>query len=734
MNKRIPIIIGLILTIIAAWLLITPAGSVRHVLGRLENLGYDIQLRANVLTGKSKLPQTPVAIIDIDDKSIKAEGRWPWPRSKLALLMNKLQQNGVAVIAFDIFFPEKQANIADVISNTLAEKNLLNPQLKTLLTNSQSLFDEDTVFSKSIAANQTVLSYTFLPRTETQNILGPPLFELTKEQQTDLQLIRGVGYISNIPILQQAAKGAGFINIFPDDDGIVRRAPLVMEYKKGVYPAISLQAVLTYLGEKAELITPYYDNKMQLEGVRIGNHVIPTDARGFVLIPFVGRSYTFPYFSATDVLHDKVPANLLLGKIVFVGTSATGLGDLQPTAIENPFPGVEIQASLVNGILLHHFSYRPAWTIGANIFITVLFGVLAAFIFPYLGPRLLGLTIVLFPMGLLYVNNLIWSHTGLILAFLMPVMLVFLLAIFNIVYGYLFETRRREQLKEMFGQYVPETHINEMLKSKARFGLRGENRDMTVMFADIRNFTSISEGMTAVDLVDMLNLYFTPMTEIIHRYVGTVDKYIGDLIMAFWGAPLPDKKHAYHALCTAIDMQKELKELRLKYADKKWPEIIMGIGINSGRMSVGDMGSRFRRNYTVLGDSVNLASRIESLTKFYGVNILVTENTQKDQSSIIFRKIDRVQVKGKKNGIDIYEVIDFKDKVTQATLDELAQYHQALTLYDEKRWDEALAAMTNLNQLYPERKIYSIYIERIKGYSITPPPADWDGTYVHLAK
>lgn len=733
MNKRTPIVLSLLLVLVALWLLVTPNKPVRHFLDRLENLGYDFQLRAKVLT-HHKTPESPVAIIDIDDKSIKEGGRWPWPRSKMAQLVNKLHDQGVAVVAFDIFFSEAQPNLIETLIDTLAQHNALNSSLKSMLQGNLALFDEDRIFAESLSAHPVVLAYSFLPRDEAQNELPAPLLQLSTEQQKDLAILKEPGYIGNLSALQRAAKVGGFINIFPDEDGIVRRAPLVMRHHDGVYPALSLQAVLSFLGVEASLVTPYYDDKMQLEGVSIGNYVIPVDAKGFALIPFIGRSYTFPYYSAIDVLNNQIPKDTLLGKIVFIGTSATGLGDLQPTSVQNPFPGVEIQASLVEGMVMHTFSHKPAWTQGANLTLTLLFGVIAAFLFPYLGPRLLALIIIIFPVGVLYLNSVVWEETGLILSLLMPVLLVLASAVFNILYGYVFETRRREQLKEMFGQYVPEKHINEMLKSKDKFNLHGEDKDMSVMFADIRNFTTISEGMSATDLVDMLNTYFTPMTEIIHKYVGTVDKYIGDLIMAFWGAPLNDRKHAYHAMRAALHMQAELTVLRQLQTTKKWPEIVMGIGINSGRMSVGDMGSRFRRNYTVLGDAVNLASRVESLTKYYGVYIIVTENTQHDQPKLVFRKLDQVQVKGKKTGIAIYELIGLRAETSPDLMAELDAYHQALNLYYARHWDKAHEAFTQLQQQHGDKKIYSIYLARTQEYQSSPPPSDWDGTYIHTAK
>lgn len=733
MSKRIPILLGLILVLLAIWVFITPTKTIRQLVERLEHLSYDLQLRTWVMTNKY-VPLSPVAIVDIDDRSLQTEGHWPWPRSKLGKLVDQLKKQGAAVIAFDMFFAESQPNIAQEVYNELAEKNILTPSIADLLTQNKPLFDEDDIFAKSLQNTDTVLALGFLPREEKSNVLPAPILTLNDQEHRDLDLNTSYGYISNIPTLQQAAKGAGFINIFPDNDGIIRRAPLLIEYNNNVYPALALQAITSFLGEKVTLITPTYGDTIKLEGIHIGNRTIPTDEKGQMLIPFVGHSFTFPFYSAHDVLEGKVPNEAIAGKILFIGTSATGLGDLKATAIQNPFPGVEIQATIVNGILEQQFSYQPAWTFGANLFFAIVAGIFGAFIFPYLGPRTLAAIIILLPPAMIFFNNWLWHRTGLILSFLMPILLVLTLALLNIIYGYLFETRKRERLKEMFGQYVPEKHIDEMLQTTSDYALRGEDREMTVLFADIRNFTTISEGMPATELVDMLNTYFTPMTEIIFKHRGTIDKYVGDLIMAFWGAPLKDRHHTRHAIQSALEMQEKVKSLATMLVERKWPALKIGIGINSGLMSVGDMGSKFRRNYTVLGDAVNLASRVESLTKFYGVSIIVTEYAEMQQTKFIFRPLDKVRVKGKKHSITIYEVIGNLNSLTAPLKLELDLYQQGLNFYYQQKWEEAENIFLQLSKQYPETKIYHIYIKRINEFKGEPPHAEWDGVFEHHEK
>lgn len=733
MKRRIPIIIGLILLCLATWLQMTKNPYIHPLLERLNNLGYDLQLRAYVLQ-QSKHPKTPVAIIDIDDRSLAKEGRWPWPRNKVSDLVQRISEHGAAVIAFDMFFSEKQPNIANEIITKMREKKTLTDVVETALKENTSLFDEDANLAKTLSANAVVLAVSFLQQDIVYNDLPKPTIKATPEQIHDLNIRKALGYINNTPVIENASSSNGFINVYSDNDGIIRRAPLLMKYNNNFYPSLSLATVMLFLTEEVSLVSPVYDNQQKLEGIQMGTQVIPVDERGQVLIPFIGKSFTFPYYSATDVLNNKIPDDALLGKIVFIGTSATGLGDLQTTAIQTPFPGVEIHASIVNGMLQEGFSYVPAWTLGANLVLTIILGLIASFLFPYLGPRTSALIIVAFPGLVLIVNNYQWERTGLVLSLLMPVILVIIIALFNILYGYLFETRKRERLKEMFGQYVPEKHIDEMIKDSGNLALRGEDREMSVLFADIRSFTTISEGLSASELVEMLNTFFTPMTEIIFKHRGTIDKYVGDLIMAFWGAPLKDKHHARRAIISALEMQAKVKDLAPLLAEHKWPEIHIGIGINSGVMSVGDMGSVYRRNYTVLGDAVNLASRVESLSKFYGVDIIVTENTAIEPKRFLFRKLDKVRVKGKKLGVEILEVISLKKNAKPEVVQEVERYHTALSLYFKQQWDQAEAMLKQLHEEHPDTKIYKLYLERIAEFKTNPPPQDWDGVYIHQSK
>lgn len=734
MSKRIPILLGLLLLALALWLRVTTLDSVRHVIDRFETLAYDIELRAQLLTPHRPPLRTSVAIVDINDNSLKQEGRWPWPRAKLATLVNHIRAQGAVVVVFDMIFPRQEDNIVDLVFNQLAQQKLLIPQIEPLFKKIAPYFDDDAKFAASLAQGDSVIGVNFLLEPYGEGVIPSPLLKLTTPQEKDLDFYLMPGFLGVNTQIASATKNVGFIDIFPDEDGIIRRVPLIVNHNDGLYPSLALEAVRVFLLKNIKLETATYGDTIRLEGVRLGQEIIPTDDRGQVIIPFRGRGYTFPFYSAVDVLNNKIPSGAFAGKIVFVGSTAVGLGDLKATAIQAVFPGVEVNATVADGLLKNNFPYKPIWSLGLETFLIFILGMVLLVLFPYLGPKTLTLLIFIVPVILIIANSWLNVKTGMVISVFIPLVLSVLLAMLNIVYGYLFETRRRERLKEMFGQYVPAKHIDEMLKSSASYGLHGEDRQMTVLFADIRNFTTLSEGLSATQLKDMLSDFFTPMTEIIFKHHGTIDKYVGDLIMAFWGAPLKDKKHIEHALSAALDMQQEVIRLKPILAEKKWPEINIGIGINTGMMSVGDMGSKFRLNYTVLGDAVNLASRVESLSKYYGVNILTTQFTQENQKKFVFRLLDRVRVKGKKEGVALYQVLCRQLELTEALRKEIELSDAALSLYFQQQWAEAHDAFEALSKAYPIVTLYSLYLERLAEFAQTPPPSDWDGVYTHMKK
>lgn len=732
MGKRIPFLLGLIVVIIAVLVQISDVKVIQVWKNRLENVAYDMQMRTKLITQRNVPFKTSVVIADIDDKSIKKEGHWPWSRIKLAALTDHLRKAGAVVIAYDMIFPEQEDNIATLVADDLTKNKLMSPQVQSVFQQIIPSFDSDTIFAKSLAQGDSLAGIVLLPTPQVEGSIPAPLLKLTPEEN-QLNFITSKGVIGPNPVLANYLKNYGFVNSFQDEDGVIRKIPLLIRFQGGLYPSLALEAVRIYLLTNIKLDTAFYGKMKRLEGIEMGNILIPTDAESRIIIPFRGPSFTFPYYSATDILKNKIPDDAFTGKIVFVGS--TGLGDLRATAIQSVFPGTEINATIADGILKNDFPVKPTWAPGAEVIITVIIGIICVFIFPFFGPLSSTICILLIPPALIFLNSWFSEKTGLILSVFMPIILIIFIALMNMSYGYLFETRQRIRLKGIFGQYVPETHIDEMLKSSGNYGLLGEDREMTVLFADIRSFTTLSEHMSATNVKEMLNEFFTAMTKIIFNYHGTIDKYIGDLIMAFWGAPLKDTQHTENAINATLDMQKEVIRIRPILKEHHWPELNIGIGLNSGIMSVGDMGSQFRRNYTVLGDAVNLASRVESLTKYYDAKIIVTENTRKGQDKFVFRLLDRVRVKGKEIGVELYEVICRKAELTDVLEKELTLHHEAMQGYFNVDWQKAHELFSQLLKQYPDKsRLYTMYLGRIEHYMQTPPPADWGGIYEHKEK
>ena len=415
MSKKMPIFIGLLFVALFAWLSLTTTPPVRFVLTRLDNIFYDIELRMH-LWMHPQLAKGPVAIVDVDDLSLKELGRWPWPRSLLGKLVDQLKQQGVVVVATDMMFSEPDLNVVNTIVDTLNSKKLASPEVLSVLNQITPDFEQDGLFAKSLQGLDSVLGMVLLPVRQQEGVLPPPLLTLTPQQSKELSIPQAVGYISNISVLESSVKSAGFLNIFPDGDGVIRRAPLLMRYQGAVYPSLALEAVRRYLLiNQVGLETPYYGNTVRLEGIHLGATFIPTDEKGQALVPFIGRSFTFPYFSAVKVLRGALPPHALEGKLVFIGTSATGEGDLKATAVEKVFPGVEVQANIANGVLTHYLPYIPPWAKGAELIFTVVIGFVAALLFPYLGPIMVSALMASIPVafiGFLFAEEWLWNKVG----------------------------------------------------------------------------------------------------------------------------------------------------------------------------------------------------------------------------------------------------------------------------------------------------------------------------------
>ncbi len=414
-----------------------------------------------------------------------------------------------------------------------------------------------------------------------------------------------------------------------------------------------------------------------------------------------------------------------------MGTSALGLADLRSTPLEVNTPGVEIHAILLESMLEQSVPYKPSWEVGVTFLLILGIGFVLSFIQPVLKPAGLMIVSLLSMVALIASNFYLWHVELFDLTTITPVLLILLLSIWNTGYSLVKENSQRQVIKSMFGQYVPPDHVDLMLSDAKNYSVDGESREMSVMFADIRNFTSISESLSAADLKKALNRYFTPITQAIFDNQGTIDKYVGDMVMAFWGAPLEDAKHRKHAIDAAFAMLEQTEKLKPAFVEDGLPEFSIGIGINTGHMNVGDMGSEFRRAYTVLGDSVNLGSRIESLTKFYGAKFLVSEAVMDGVDEYAFLLTDNIIVKGKNEAIRVFQPMGLKQDISDKTKQQMDVFHRALDAYGLQEWDKAIELLQTISEF---KHLRDLYIERILQLQSQDLDADWDGVYRHTSK
>jgi adenylate cyclase len=625
--------------------------------------------------------------------------------------------------------------IVDIDEKSLAERELRDDtQFVSTLRNLRPALDYDAIFAASMHGRRIILGYPFTNDPGRKGALPDAVLPAGTFAGRPIGFVRFEGYAANLPELQKAATGAGHFNPYTDPDGLVRRVPMLVEHDGAYYEPLSL-AVVRALVNEPRLEPGYPAERMWsrgyagLEWLAVGALRIPVDDNVTALVPYRGHKGSFPYVSASDVIHDRVAPELMKGRIVLVGTTAPGLLDLRATPVEPVFPGVEIHANLIAGILDQNLKQRPPYVMGAEFILLLASGLAMALLLPLLTP-LKSLLVTVFALAVVVVFNVVVFHFGnLVLPLASGITMIGLLFALNMSYGYFVEARGKRQITGLFGQYVPPELVDEMAKNPEHFSMEGESREMTVLFSDVRGFTTISEGLEPRELSQLMNEFLTPLTEVIYRHRGTIDKYMGDAIMAFWGAPLPDPLHPRHAVLAALGMQAALRRLAPQFRARGWPEIRIGVGLNSGRMSVGNMGSKVRLAYTVMGDAVNLASRLEGITKQYGVDIIVGENTRNAVPDVVFREIDRVRVKGKDVAVAIYEPLGLAGEVDQAQLDEIKVFGQALRLYRAQDWDRAELQMINLQQRHPEVQLYSVYLERIAALRARPPGSGWDGAW-----
>ena len=713
-------------------------GGLIHIapMQRAEAWLYDAWLKRTAAAGKDDR----VAILDIDEASLKSVGRWPWSRDTMTQLVKQLFDHyGVAAVGFDVVFAEPDTSSGLDTLKQLAQRDLAGSRdFQAALRQLAPRLDYDARFAGALAGRPVSLGYYFIPAgygDAKTGMLPPPSLQENAFAPLHPGTPPPTGYGANLAGFQHAAQGAGFFNMRADADGTARQMNLVTPFDAGYYLALSASTLRVAFGGDA-VTAGVEQNKLlgreyRTPWIEVGGIRVPLSADGSVYVPYRAGS-PFPYISAAQVLAGKIAPAQLENRIVLVGSTAPGLTDLRVTPFSNTFPGVEIHAHLIAGMLDGTIRSMPPWANDARLLAVLLLGAVLTGVLLRFGP-IPGLLASLAMLALLLgAYAAAWSRFW-VVPMAAPMLTVAGLYALNTAYGFFAATRSKRQITRLFGQYVPTELAAEMSRNPGHYTMEGQSREMTVLFSDIRGFTNFSEKLQPAELSEVLNAYLSTMTRIVQQHQGTIDKYIGDAIMAFWNAPVDLNDHATRAVQTALAMQAALPQLNVEFAARGWPEVKIGIGVNSGRMSVGNMGSEFRMAYTVMGDAVNLGSRLEGITKQYAVGILATQPTVDADPVHAFMKIDVVRVKGKETPVAIYEPLGPKDGLDESVRQGVAEFEAAFASYQKQDWGAAETALRAINARVP-RKLYDIYLERIAHFRAEPPPADWDGVYVYTTK
>jgi adenylate cyclase len=707
---------------------------------QLDNIIYDARLQLTMPGGVDER----IVILDIDEKSLEEVGRWPWSRDTLAQVMDKLfDRYQAAIVAFDVVFAEADYSSGIRTLDRLAEGALKDvPQYQQQYQALRPRLDYDALFAEAIKGRPVVLGYYLSSEREAKRTGAIPAPVLPKGtfRGRNIPFTTWAGYGGNLKPLLRNAASAGHFNPITDPDGVVRRVPMIAELDGEYYEALSLAVVRTILGFPQ--VEPGYapDRFLQrgytgLEWLQVGPIAIPVDETASALIPYRGKKSSFAYVSLSDVLAERVPQERLKGKITLIGTTAPGLLDLRSTPVDNVYPGVEVHANLIAGILDKKVKLKPPYMLGAEVVLLALGGIALSLLIPLLAPLWATLLTVAGMTAVTALDIAVWTEADMVLPLAASILMTASLYTVNMAYGYFVEARSKRQFTELFGQYVPPELVDEMARDPQKYNMEPRAAELTILFSDVRGFTSISEALKPEELREYINAYLTEMSGIIRsRHRGTLDKYIGDAIMAFWGAPVEDTQHARNGVLAALDMQRERQGINERFAARGWPTLNIGVGLNTGSVRVGDMGSQVRRAYTVMGDAVNVASRLEGRTKGYGVGILVGEATRAQVKDVVFREVDRIKVKGKDEAVTIYEPLGLEGEVGRAALDELKIWNQALRAYRAQQWDQVEVQLLNLQRMNPGCGLYRVYAEKAAEMRRNPPPADWAGVTVFEEK
>ena len=681
--------------------------------------------------------QRPVVIVDIDEESLRKLGQWPWPRTRVAEIIDRLTQLGAAAIGFDVVFAEPDRlspSVAADVYTTLDEET--RAKLRALPSNDQIMAD---VLRRSrVVLGESGLPVPVpVPRAEGQ---PAPVGVASLGSDPTPFLFSFPGLLRNIDTLDTAAAGRGLFNVIPERDGIVRRVPMVMLAQDTVVPSLSLEMIRVATGTNT-IMTRADTAGIKSVAVPEARLEFPTDRNGRLWLHFSLHDQA-RFVSAADVLEGRVTADRVAQRLILIGTSATGLLDQKTTPVDPAMPGVEVHAQILESILANATLAAPSYAVVVELGAALLLGVAIIVLAPILSPALLLLFGAAFVSLLVGTSWYYFTQQKLLLDFTFPLLSSLLIYLTLVFTNFVKEQAQRRQIRSAFGQYLSPALVEQLAQSPERLVLGGEQRDMTIMFSDVRGFTTISEiykddpqGLTA-----LMNSFLTPLTNAIIDRKGTIDKYMGDAIMAFWNAPIDVPNHELNACEAALDMLDRVavlnrdREAAAKESNALFVPIQIGVGINTGKCVVGNMGSDLRFDYSVLGDSVNLASRLEGQCKSYGLPIIIGSRTAgivKDKFALL--ELDFIAVKGKKEPEVVYALVGRENMINSERFERWREINmRMLSRYRDRDWEAALGAIEEGRTADQERRfdtLYQVYAERIRTFQTTPPPDDWNGAY-----
>jgi len=680
----------------------------------------------------------PVTIVDIDDKSLEKLGQWPWPRTRIADLITELTRLGAVVIAFDVVFSEPDRLNPDAMADTLRNiDEATRERLRMLPSNDQAL--ADAIRASRVVLGESGSAQELVALDKTLPVTG--LAMLGEEPQPFMFDFPGL--LRNTSVLEHAAAGRGLFTINPDRDGIVRRVPMIMLAQSQTMPSLTFEMLRVATGSGTILIKA---EKAGIKSLAVKGFTLPTDGNGQLWIHYARQDPSL-YVPVINVLEKTVAPEKIAGKLVLIGTSAVGLNDIKTTPVSQNMPGVEIHAQVLESALAGAVISQPAFGIGIEFGTALVFGLLVIAFAPLFGPVTLVALGAAFATGLIGTSWYFYAQHRLLIDLTYPLMSTTAIYLTLIFSSFVREQAQRKQIRGAFAQYMSPVLVEQLAQSPEKLVLGGEEREMTIMFSDVRGFTTISEtykndpqGLTA-----LMNRFLTPLTNAILARKGYIDKYMGDAIMAFWNAPLDDKQHEINACEAAIDMLEKIDEVNKQREQEAadgghvYIPLNVGIGLNTGIGVVGNMGSDLKFNYSVLGDSVNLASRLEGQTKEYGFPIIVGSKTAmaaKEKFAIL--ELDFIMVKGKKEPEVIYAIAGREDTAQSGRFQRLRNLTiEMLACYRSRDWDGALGAIERGRRTDESNSLellYRLYEVRIRGYIENPPPEDWNGAYALLTK